>query len=75
MQLAYTFDAGPNACLFLQEEDVAEVVAAVKQVFPPANENNYIRGIKVPQKTLDKVITIIYPHIICFYLIYAVSFS
>lgn len=53
-KLAYTFDAGPNACLFLQEEDVAEVVAAVKQVFPPAEENNYIRGIKVPEKTLDK---------------------
>ncbi|XP_014290226.1 diphosphomevalonate decarboxylase isoform X2 [Halyomorpha halys] len=53
-KLAYTFDAGPNACLFLQEEDVAEVVAAVKQVFPPTDENNYIRGINVPEKTLDK---------------------
>ncbi|CAH1395100.1 unnamed protein product [Nezara viridula] len=53
-KLAYTFDAGPNACLFLQEEDVAEVVATIKQVFPPTNENNYIRGIKVPEKILDK---------------------
>ncbi|KAL8621593.1 hypothetical protein ACOMHN_026264 [Nucella lapillus] len=34
-QVAYTFDAGPNACLYLQEGDVARVVGLLTHFFPP----------------------------------------
>lgn len=53
-KVAYTFDAGPNGCLFLEKENVPEVVSLIKQVFPPANEKNFIRGLEVPEKILDK---------------------
>ncbi|XP_014255201.1 diphosphomevalonate decarboxylase isoform X2 [Cimex lectularius] len=47
-KVAYTFDAGPNACLFLQEEDVGEVVSLIEQAFPPLdNAKDYIRGLEV----------------------------
>lgn len=32
---AYTFDAGPNAVLYLRKEHVAEVLAIVNHIFPP----------------------------------------
>ena len=34
-QVAYTFDAGPNACLFLMENEVPEVLAMIQLFFPP----------------------------------------
>ena len=34
-QVAYTFDAGPNACLFLMEKEVPEVLAMIHLFFPP----------------------------------------
>ena len=34
-QVAYTFDAGPNACLFLMEKEVPEVLAMIQHFFPP----------------------------------------
>lgn len=55
--MAYTYDAGPNACLYLLEEHVPTVLAAVNHVFPnntPANE--YYKGIPVQIPTsLPKV--------------------
>lgn len=55
-QLAYTFDAGPNACLYMLEDDVAEVAALVKKVFPPSPEcRDYIKGIPIPDHKLSKV--------------------
>lgn len=35
-QVAYTFDAGPNAVIFTLDDTVAEFVAAVRHSFPPA---------------------------------------
>ncbi|KAK7114798.1 diphosphomevalonate decarboxylase-like [Littorina saxatilis] len=45
-RVAYTFDAGPNACLYLMEEDVARVVGLVNHFFPPGSDTseNFVRG-------------------------------
>ncbi|XP_012264706.2 diphosphomevalonate decarboxylase [Athalia rosae] len=51
IKVAYTFDAGPNATLFLLEKNVAEVVGVVKHFFPPRIEGDvgveYLKGIPV----------------------------
>ncbi|XP_055931069.1 diphosphomevalonate decarboxylase-like [Argiope bruennichi] len=60
-KVAYTFDAGPNACLYLLEKDVAEVISIVKTVFPPPNNDvEFIKGLDIPdvsvsQALLDKL--------------------
>ncbi|KAK9499845.1 hypothetical protein O3M35_002806 [Rhynocoris fuscipes] len=58
--LAYTFDAGPNACLFLEEENLTEVIEHIKQTFPPAkDEENFIRGFSLSKKkAVDKDATL-----------------
>ncbi|XP_060080383.1 diphosphomevalonate decarboxylase-like [Ylistrum balloti] len=44
-KVAYTFDAGPNACLFLLKKDVQRFLHLVKQFFPPTTEEkDFIRG-------------------------------
>lgn len=48
LQVAYTFDAGPNACLYLLESDVAETLALVNHFFPGKNLKNDIQGMPVP---------------------------
>lgn len=57
--IAYTFDAGPNACLYLLEESVAEVIGMLNYVFPPKPSiiSDYFRGIKPPTITLDEKLT------------------
>ncbi|XP_055610455.1 diphosphomevalonate decarboxylase [Uranotaenia lowii] len=56
IRVAYTFDAGPNACLYLLEKDVPALLATVNRVFP--NEKlgtvEYIKGIPVELKDLPK---------------------
>jgi diphosphomevalonate decarboxylase len=48
-KVAYTFDAGPNACLYVLEKNVKKVLAFINHVFPNDNQNNveYLRGIPV----------------------------
>ncbi|XP_065298949.1 diphosphomevalonate decarboxylase isoform X7 [Dermacentor albipictus] len=44
-KLAYSFDAGPNACLFLLEESLPEVLALIEYAFPTStNEVDFFRG-------------------------------
>ncbi|XP_063244840.1 diphosphomevalonate decarboxylase isoform X2 [Bacillus rossius redtenbacheri] len=48
LQVAYTFDAGPNACLFVLEENLPRLVATINHVFPPGNNSTkYFQGIPV----------------------------
>merc|ERR1719378_391006 len=52
--VAYSFDAGPNACLFLQEKDVPLVLSLVLHYFPPPSdtpEAEYVRG--EPKKVVN----------------------
>nr|XP_022337366.1 diphosphomevalonate decarboxylase-like isoform X2 [Crassostrea virginica] len=47
--VAYSFDAGPNAFLFLQEKDVPTVID-ILHYFYPSSDPNFIRGLQVPAK-------------------------
>lgn len=47
-KVAYTFDAGPNACLYLQGENVAEIFAAIQRCFPSdAPKVEYLKGLPI----------------------------
>jgi len=54
-QVAYTFDAGPNACLYLLEDAVDEVISLVAHYFPSSSGTLEIKGIPVDQSVVDKV--------------------
>ncbi|KJE94983.1 diphosphomevalonate decarboxylase [Capsaspora owczarzaki ATCC 30864] len=56
IQAAYTFDAGPNAVIYLPRENVNEVVNLVRHFFPPAvgAEAAFVRGFRdVPAAPVD----------------------
>lgn len=48
-KVAYTFDAGPNACLYLLEKNVKRALSFINHAFPNDNQNaaEYVRGIPV----------------------------
>ncbi|XP_044270770.1 diphosphomevalonate decarboxylase [Tribolium madens] len=53
-KVAYTFDAGPNACLYLLENDVDEIVSLINDIFPSnINPSDFIRGLPVKVKNLS----------------------
>ncbi|NWI55866.1 MVD1 decarboxylase, partial [Calyptomena viridis] len=62
-QVAYTFDAGPNAVIFMLADTVDEFVEVVRHSFPPAtNGDQFIRGLPVgsavlPQELVGAVVT------------------
>lgn len=49
---AYTFDAGPNACLYVEKQNVDELSAFIDHVFPNDDVMNveYKRGIPISSK-------------------------
>uniref|UniRef100_A0AAG5CVS7 Diphosphomevalonate decarboxylase n=1 Tax=Anopheles atroparvus TaxID=41427 RepID=A0AAG5CVS7_ANOAO len=57
VKVAYSFDAGPNACLFLLEKNVAEVSAIVRRAFPfnVCSEEDYYKGIPNDVAAMDAV--------------------
>lgn len=50
-KVAYTFDAGPNGCLYLLESEVPKVLSVVKNIFPPGEnvESGYVKGLVLPE--------------------------
>ncbi|XP_046841721.1 diphosphomevalonate decarboxylase-like [Xenia sp. Carnegie-2017] len=48
-KVAYSFDAGPSAVLFLREKDVPECLSLIKTFFPPTQEQgeSFLRGLYV----------------------------
>lgn len=60
-KVAYTFDAGPNACLFLLEKNAPLVLALINHYFPPkSNAEDYFKGDKIeavnlPQEVIQSI--------------------
>ncbi|XP_053255961.1 diphosphomevalonate decarboxylase [Podarcis raffonei] len=51
-KVAYTFDAGPNAVLFMLDDTVDEFVEVVKRSFPPENNGGqFLKGLPVGSAT------------------------
>ncbi|GJQ71125.1 hypothetical protein Trydic_g1029 [Trypoxylus dichotomus] len=53
-QVAYTYDAGPNACLYVLENNVSEVISIINEIFPANISEEYIKGIPVDGCTLNE---------------------
>ncbi|NWT76427.1 MVD1 decarboxylase, partial [Prunella himalayana] len=54
-QVAYSFDAGPNAVVFALADAVAEFVEVVRRSFPPAtNGDQFVRGLPVGPAALPR---------------------
>lgn len=53
--MAYTFDAGPNVCIYLLEKEVRRFVTMLAAFFPcdAYDEGKFVRGI--PIKYLSKI--------------------
>ena len=56
-QVAYTFDAGPNACLYMLEENVAEVSAYIAHCYQARSDSaaDFFTGLPCIPKDLTEV--------------------
>ncbi|KAG7189815.1 hypothetical protein KM043_017475 [Ampulex compressa] len=61
IKVAYTYDAGPNATLYVLEKNVPEVMSVINYFFPPIQDTvEYSKGLpieitKPPQAVLEKM--------------------
>ncbi|CAG9130638.1 unnamed protein product [Plutella xylostella] len=46
-KVAYTFDAGPNACLYMLESEVPKIFKIIKTIFPSSNPTKFISGLPI----------------------------
>jgi diphosphomevalonate decarboxylase len=53
--VAYTYDAGPNACLYLLDENVPLVLGIVQHFFPHSDDKNFVRGLQTKPQAPEKV--------------------
>ncbi|VEN64364.1 unnamed protein product [Callosobruchus maculatus] len=54
-KVAYTFDAGPNAVLYLLESSVDEFISVINYVLPPMDNNgDYYKGLPVSPSQLSQ---------------------
>lgn len=53
IKVAYTFDAGPNACLYLLEQEVPKVISLIRHVFPSSFPDKFITGLKNKEEVLS----------------------
>lgn len=57
VQVSYTFDAGPNAFLFIQQKDLDVFISELIEVFPSDQpESSYVRGIVLNPSIVSKLI-------------------
>ncbi|CAB4065700.1 MVD [Lepeophtheirus salmonis] len=52
--VCYTYDAGPNACLFMPSSNVNLVAGYIQHFFPPSSKEDFIIGKTISPNTLDK---------------------
>ncbi|CAL7935812.1 unnamed protein product [Xylocopa violacea] len=58
VKVAYTFDAGPNAVLYLLEENVEQFLGALHYFFPPSETDlsKYYKGLPIEIKHSDELV-------------------
>lgn len=62
VKVAYTFDAGPNACLYLLDKEVPKVVSLLKHTFPTSN-HEFVSGLNVSSQELTaNELSLFQPH-------------
>ncbi|CAG2192378.1 MVD [Mytilus edulis] len=52
VKVSYTFDAGPNACLFMLDSEIPRFFSLVKHFFLPENGHSTVQGLPITEQTL-----------------------
>lgn len=55
IKVAYTFDAGPNACLYLLEKDIPQVISLIRHIFPSSNPDKFVTGLQSKEQVLSPI--------------------
>ncbi|XP_059616258.1 diphosphomevalonate decarboxylase [Phlebotomus argentipes] len=57
-RIAYTFDAGPNACFYLMRQDVPQVLNLIKRAFPNDRDAtpDYVKGVPVVEEPVPEAL-------------------